>query len=90
MFETPEHIHLVLERLEGGELFDRIRTKHTYSEKTAIAVMQNLLSALAYMHERRVVHRDLKPENLILRSKRDDTDVVIADFGLGAVMPVNG
>lgn len=90
VFETPEHIHLVLARLEGGELFERVRTKHTYSEKTAIALMRNMLSALAYMHEKRVVHRDLKPENLILRSKEDDADVVIADFGLGAYMPPNG
>ena len=83
-------MHLVLPRLEGGELFARIRTKSSYSEKTAITVMRNVLSALKYLHAKNIVHRDLKPENLILRTKGDDEDVVIADFGLAAMMPVNG
>ena len=47
VYETPEHIHLVLDRLEGGELFERIRTQNTYSEKTAIAMMRNLFAAMA-------------------------------------------
>ena len=48
--------------------------------------MRNMLEALKYMHERRVVHRDLKPENLILASKDNDYDLRIADFGLATFM----
>jgi len=44
--------------------------------------MFNLLSALSHLHSLELIHRDLKPENLILRSKEDDTDICIADFGL--------
>ncbi len=44
--------------------------------------MFNLLSSLAYIHTKNVMHRDLKPENLILRSKNNDYDLCIADFGL--------
>jgi serine/threonine protein kinase len=44
--------------------------------------MKNLLSALDLIHSKNVLHRDLKPENLILRSKTDDYDICIADFGL--------
>ena len=51
--------------------------------------MKNYLSALAYMHTKRVVHRDLKPENLILATKANDFDVIIADFGLASVCPTD-
>jgi len=84
VFESEKYIHLVLEYLEGGELFERIRSKCLYSEKEAIKVMQKLLTTLAYLAEKGVVHRDLKPENLILASKNSDEDIKIADFGLAA------
>lgn len=84
VYESNKYIHLVLCHLEGGELFDRIKSKQAYQEKTAIQVMRNLLEALKYLHDHNVVHRDLKPENLILASKDNDFDLRIADFGLAA------
>lgn len=77
-----------MELLEGGELFNRIRNKGTYTEADAIKVMKNILEAMSYLHERRIVHRDLKPENLILANPDDDYDVKIADFGLASWVPV--
>ena len=44
--------------------------------------MHNILSALSYLDEKKIMHRDLKPENIILRNKEDCTDVVLVDFGL--------
>mmetsp|Transcript_13860 Transcript_13860/g.13816 ORF Transcript_13860/g.13816 Transcript_13860/m.13816 type:complete len:551 (+) Transcript_13860:79-1731(+) len=85
--EADKHVHLVMEVLEGGELFNRIRNKGTYTEADAIKIMRNILDAMAYLHERRIVHRDLKPENLILASPDDDYDVKIADFGLASFVP---
>ena len=52
-------------RVTGGELFDRIVEKGSYSEKDAADLIKQVLSAVAYMHEEGVVHRDLKPENLL-------------------------
>jgi len=46
--------------------------------------MRNMLGALDFMHQHKVVHRDLKPENLILASKKNDFDLRIADFGLAS------
>lgn len=58
--------YLIMELMLGGELFDRIIQKRTFTEKEARDVTQCMLEALDYMHSRRVVHRDLKPENLLL------------------------
>lgn len=86
IYESPKYIHLVTAYLDGGELFERIKSKQVYQESIAIQVMRNMLEALKYMHERKVVHRDLKPENLILASKENDYDLRIADFGLATFM----
>lgn len=74
----------MLELLTGGELFEKIKSKHSFKEKEALLVMKNILEALAYVHSKNIVHRDLKPENLIFRSKDNDSDVIIADFGLAS------
>jgi serine/threonine protein kinase len=39
-----------------------------------------------YIHAAGVVHRDLKPENLLFRTPAEDTDIMIADFGLSRIM----
>jgi calcium-dependent protein kinase len=82
VYESDRYIHMVMEYLPGGELFDKIRSKVKYSESDAKEVMKRLLSALAYMNDNNIVHRDLKPANLILKYKETDNDLIIADFGL--------
>lgn len=80
-FDEGEDIYIVTELVEGGELFDRIVAKSSYSEKEARDLIKVILQTLAYIHEQGIVHRDLKPENLLLCSERDDADIKIADFG---------
>lgn len=59
-------LYIVLEYVQGGDLFHMIsRLKH-YSENIAAYLMNNLMSALKYMHECGVAHRDLKPDNMLL------------------------
>lgn len=58
--------YLVMELLQGGELFECILKKRTFTEKEARKVIRGLLSALDFMHSKRIAHRDLKPENLLL------------------------
>jgi serine/threonine protein kinase len=86
VYESNKYIHMVLSYLDGGELFERIKSRQVYQEKTTIIVMRNMLEALKYIHSMRIVHRDLKPENLILASKDNDYDLRIADFGLASFM----
>ncbi|GMH77876.1 hypothetical protein TrST_g12464 [Triparma strigata] len=80
-FEEEKFHYLVLESMEGGELFDRIVAKQFYNELDARDCIRTILDALHYIHMNKIAHRDLKPENLLLRSKDNDTDVKIADFG---------
>eukprot|EP00614_Pseudopedinella_elastica_P008140 CAMPEP_0172606482 /NCGR_PEP_ID=MMETSP1068-20121228/26693_1 /TAXON_ID=35684 /ORGANISM="Pseudopedinella elastica, Strain CCMP716" /LENGTH=342 /DNA_ID=CAMNT_0013409197 /DNA_START=63 /DNA_END=1091 /DNA_ORIENTATION=+ len=73
--------HLVVELVDGGELFDRISERTVYSEYDARILIRTLLDVLAYLQEQKIAHRDLKPENLLLRSRKSDSDIVLIDFG---------
>ncbi|RHN39647.1 putative protein kinase CAMK-CAMKL-CHK1 family [Medicago truncatula] len=72
-------IYIVLELVNGGELFDKIATNGKLKEDEARSYFQQLINAVDYCHSRGVYHRDLKPENLLL-----DTNGVlkVSDFGL--------
>jgi len=85
MYETSEKLYLVMELVTGGELFDKIVEKGSYSEKEASATIQKILSAVEYLHAIGIAHRDLKPENLLLKSD-DDTEVMLSDFGLSKII----
>lgn len=79
---------LVMQLVEGGDLFDRILKRRFYPESDARGVLRNLLSALSYLHTRSIAHRDIKPENILLRSNRSHVDVLLTDFGLAKATPV--
>lgn len=88
---SPTQHALLLEHVEGGELFDRIIALQVLSESTAARMLSQLLSAVAYLHAAGVAHRDLKPENILLASKSEDAPIKVADFGAAAqVSPGQG
>lgn len=80
-FDEGSDFYIVTELVEGGELFDRIVSKTSYTEKEARDLVKTFLETMAYLHSNEIVHRDLKPENLLLCSEEDDADIKIADFG---------
>ncbi|KHG03616.1 CBL-interacting serine/threonine-protein kinase 9 [Gossypium arboreum] len=74
-------IYIVIEFVNGGELFDKIARHGRLKEDEARSYFQQLINAVDYCHSRGVYHRDLKPENLLL----DSYGVLkISDFGLSA------
>jgi len=81
IFDTDETLFIVMELMKGGELYEEIVRRKSFTEKDASYIMSQLFSALAYLHERGIVHRDLKLENLLL-VKDGGLDIKLADFGL--------
>jgi serine/threonine protein kinase len=83
-YETPEFVFMVLEMMQGGELFDYVVEKGTLSEEEASTIVRKITSSVAHMHAANVIHRDLKPENLLLTTRRqeDAPEVKLIDFGL--------
>lgn len=90
VFDEAERFAMVMEYVDGGELFDKIVEKGAYSEQDASRIMSQIFSAVEYLHSKGIVHRDLKPENLLCGS--DETSglhVYIADFGLSKICSEN-
>ena len=84
-FEDEINIYLIMEKWDGGELFDKIIEKEFFSEKEAAIVFKQILLAINYWHNMGVWHRDLKPENFIYATKESDSDIKIIDFGLSKI-----
>lgn len=75
-------VYLVLEFINGGELFDKIVHSGKLKEDEARRYFQQLINAVDFCHSRGVYHRDLKPENLLLDSQGN---LKVSDFGLSAL-----
>lgn len=86
LFDTPDKLYLIMELVTGGELFDKIVEKGSYTESEAGQLVRKIVSAVDYLHNLGIVHRDLKPENLLLKRADNDLEIAIADFGLSKIV----
>ncbi|KAL6074717.1 Serine/threonine-protein kinase dclk3 [Balamuthia mandrillaris] len=83
IYESHLDICLVLDLMEGGELFDAIVRNQKFSEADARRIIRQMCLGLDYLHDKGICHRDLKPENMLCSSKDPKkTDICITDFGL--------
>ena len=80
-YQDDKNYYLITEFCSGGELFDRIINSGHFSEALAARYMKQILSVVAYCHERNIVHRDLKPENFLLDTAEEDANLKVIDFG---------
>ena len=61
-----------------GELFDHILANRYLKDRDESKLFAQLISAVAYLHAKKIVHRDLKLENLLLDRNRN---IIVTDFG---------
>lgn len=89
VYEEDEFVYLVLEYVEGGDLFAKIIAAEKFSEKYSAVIARKILSALAYMTQCNIIHRDIKLENILMSTLDEESDIKIADFGFGAEMTLD-
>ncbi|KAJ7975264.1 putative Kinase [Quillaja saponaria] len=85
-FTCRENLYLVMEYLNGGDLYSLLRNLGCLEEDVARVYIAEVVLALEYLHSLCVVHRDLKPDNLLLAH---DGHIKLTDFGLSKVGLIN-
>jgi calcium-dependent protein kinase len=80
VYETDIQINIVMECMEGGELFDRVIKMKCFNEQDAAEATRQMLLALHYVHSHGMVHRDLKLENF-LYDHQSCNHLKMIDFG---------
>ncbi|XP_029412531.1 serine/threonine-protein kinase Chk2 isoform X3 [Nannospalax galili] len=85
-FFDAQDYYIVLELMEGGELFDRVVGNKRLKEATCKLYFYQMLLAVQYLHENGIIHRDLKPENVLLSSQAEDCLIKITDFGQSKIL----
>ncbi|KAK8503970.1 hypothetical protein V6N13_021745 [Hibiscus sabdariffa] len=85
-FTCRENLYLVMEYLNGGDLYSLLRNLGCLDEEVARVYIAELVLALEYLHSLHVVHRDLKPDNLLIAH---DGHIKLTDFGLSKVGLIN-
>lgn len=88
VFETENSLYMVLDLLEGGQLYDKIKAKHRFSLEEAKFMIKGLLEGIAEMHSKNIMHRDLKPENLLFKSP-ENLEMAIVDLGLATRVDID-
>ena len=87
--ETPEHLAIILEWIDGPSLADVLRAdvERPWTLQETRAVMNPVLAALAYSHAHQVIHRDVKPANILLERHASGQPIPrITDFGLARLL----
>ena len=86
VYEGDKELYLILEYVEGGELFDFLVNRGKLSSPEALVFFKQIIYGLNYAHTFSIIHRDLKPENILIASLSPPS-VKIADWGMAAFAP---
>ncbi|KAL1022920.1 hypothetical protein UPYG_G00034220 [Umbra pygmaea] len=88
-FEEEDKFYLVFEMLRGGSVLAHIHRRRHFNEQEASVVVQDIASALDFLHNKGMAHRDLKPENILCEHADKISPVKICDFDLGSGIKLN-
>ncbi|XP_029027408.1 serine/threonine-protein kinase D2 isoform X2 [Betta splendens] len=87
MFETPEKVFVVMEKLHGDMLEMILSSeKGRLPERLTKFLITQILAALRHLHFKNIVHCDLKPENVLLASADPFPQVKLCDFGFARII----
>jgi calcium/calmodulin-dependent protein kinase I len=90
VYETDNSYYLILPLLQGGNLKELIVKSGYLSEAECAKILRAILKALIYLHSKNIMHRDIKPDNILFkRTNFQDSDILLADFGLAAYTGIN-
>ena len=78
-FATPDKLYLIVDFVQGGELYYHLRNKKSFSVAETQFFLAELALALGKLHELDIIYRDLKPENVLVDH---DGHIKLTDFGL--------
>ncbi|GAB7348093.1 hypothetical protein MBLNU459_g6118t1 [Dothideomycetes sp. NU459] len=85
VWENHNELYLIMEYVEGGELFHYIEDRRGLPEAESVYIFRQIVAALLYCHRLHIHHRDLKPENILLN--RETIKIKLVDFGMAALQP---
>lgn len=81
-FENGKMMYVILELIEGGELFERvIDDDFILTEKSCTVFMRQICEGIGFIHQQKILHLDMKPENILCLTKTGNR-IKIIDFGL--------
>ena len=83
--ETNSKLYIMMEYLKYGTLSEYMKkNKGKINEENASIIIQKLLSATDYLHNKQICHRDIKPENIMFSEENNLNSIKLIDFGLSA------
>ncbi|KAK8227865.1 hypothetical protein BKA81DRAFT_384182 [Phyllosticta paracitricarpa] len=85
VWENRSELYLIMEYVEGGELFAYIDEHTGLDEMEVVCIFRQIIAALLYCHRLHIHHRDLKPENILVDAHT--MDIKLVDFGMAALQP---
>ncbi|KAG9243513.1 kinase-like domain-containing protein [Calycina marina] len=83
-FQDSKNLYMVMDFVEGGELFSLLRKSQRFPNPVAKFYAAEVTLALEYLHSKEIIYRDLKPENLLLDRHGH---LKITDFGFAKKVP---
>lgn len=69
--------------IRGGELFTHLQNEKRFKEERTRFYSAQIISAIGYLHKKKIIYRDIKPENILMG---EDGYLYLADFGLAKEM----
>ena len=82
-FEDDKYIFIIMEYINGGNLFSFVKKRRKLSEKISKFLFRQIIEGIQHIHSKKIVHRDIKLENILIDL---NNRIKICDFGIGVLL----